>query len=64
MTSEATALDLRLVDSQQPQTPCIKGEQWICVARIGYFLKLIYFQQKLIISIRILLLYCDQCQCQ
>ena len=74
MTYGATAQDLLLADSQQPQTPSIKGEKWIFLARIDYSLKQIYFQQKLIISVRILLLLllyavvsniiCDQCQCQ
>ena len=34
----------------------MKGEKWIFVARIDYSLNQIYFQQELIISIRILLL--------
>ena len=42
------------MDSQEPQTPSIKGEKLIFVARIDYFL--IYFQRKLIISIKMLLL--------
>ena len=38
MTSGATALDLPFggLTTTPNQTPSIKGEKWICVARIDY----------------------------